>query len=93
MRLDRYMKLDLAAINALMILPKVTMVTSVPLRTTFATPIGMMYSPSGTSPLSPYIFSDSKKTTGSLSRMAAFKSPFASAGLDGVRTFNPGTCA
>ena len=35
-------------------------------------------SPSGTSPLSPYITSDSKKTTGSSSRMAAFKSPLAS---------------
>jgi hypothetical protein len=43
-----------------------------------ATPIGIIYSPSGTSPLSPYICSDSIKITGSLSRIAAFKSPLAS---------------
>ena len=77
----------------LIILPKETIVTSEPFRLISATPIGIIYSPSGTSPLSPYIFSDSKKTTGSLSRIAALRRPFASAGHEGVITFNPGTCA
>ncbi len=43
-----------------------------------ALPIGMIYSPSGTSPLSPYITSLSMNITGSSSRMAAFNKPFAS---------------
>ena len=33
------------------------------------------------------------KTTGLSSRIADFKSPFASAGVDGSATFSPGTCA
>ena len=76
-----------------MIFPKETNVTSVPSRLISATPIGIMYSPSGTIPLSPYIFSDSMNTTGSLSRIAAFNKPFASYGFEGVITFKPGTCA
>ena len=60
------------------IFPKDTIVTSVPSRFTSARPIGIVYSPSGTSPLSPYICSDSMKITGSLSRIADFKSPLAS---------------
>src|SRR5690554_7104842 len=58
-----------------MILPKETIVTSFPFLFTSANPIGIRYSPSGISPLSPYIFSDSKKTTGSSSRIADFNKP------------------
>ena len=68
-----------AALNAsLIILPKETTVTSVPFLLISATPIGSTYSPSGTSPLSPYICSDSIKITGSSSRIAAFNNPLAS---------------
>jgi len=74
-----------------MIFPNDTIVTSLPGRFISATPIGIIYSPSGISPLSPYIFSDSKKTTGSLSLMAAFNNPFASYGVEGVITLSPGT--
>ena len=78
---------------SLIIFPKDTMVTSVPSRLISATPIGMTYSPSGTSPLSPYICSLSIKITGSSSRIADFKSPFASYGLEGTMTFKPGVLA
>src|ERR1019366_6525923 len=77
----------------LIILPNDTMVTSLPSRLISATPIGIRYSPSGTSPLSAYICSLSIKITGSLSRIADFKSPFASYGVDGTMTFNPGQLA
>ena len=33
------------------------------------------------------------KTTGLSSRIAVFRSPFASAGVEGRTTFSPGTCA
>src|SRR3569832_1866409 len=69
------------------------MVTSVPLRLTSATPIGIKYSLSGTSPFIPYICSLSIKITGSLSRMALFKRPITSAGLDGTITLRPGVFA
>src|SRR5690606_19854975 len=71
-----------------MIFPKETMVTSLPSFTTLAEPSGVKYSPSGTSPLSPYICSDSIKITGSSSRIADFNKPFASAGFEGTTTFN-----
>ena len=63
---------------SLIILPKETIVTSVPSLLISATPNGIVYSPSGTSPLSPYICSDSMKITGSLSRIADFNKPLAS---------------
>ena len=75
------------------ILPKETIVTSVPSRFISATPKGIKYSPSGTSALSPYICSLSINITGSLSRIALFKSPFASFGLLGTTTFRPGQLA
>src|SRR5690606_35200818 len=46
-----------------------------------------------TSPLSPYICSLSIKITGSSSRIADFKSPLASYGLEGTTTFKPGVLA
>ena len=58
-----------------------------------ATPIGIIYSPSGISHLSPYICSLSIKITGSLSRIADFKRPLASYPFDGTITFNPGQLA
>jgi len=48
------------------------------LRTTFALPIGIKYSSSGTSPFSPYKTSHSINTTGSSSRMADFNRPLPS---------------
>ena len=75
------------------ILLKETIVTSVPSLATFALPIGIIYSPSGTSPLSPYINSLSIKTTGSSSLMADLRSPFASYGLLTDITFMPGIFA
>src|SRR5690606_7498966 len=54
---------------------------------------GMVYSSSGTSPLSPYICSDSIKITGSLSLMADLSNPLASFGLEGTTTFRPGQLA
>ena len=58
-----------------------------------ATPIGIIYSPSGISILSPYICSDSINITGSSSRIAAFNKPLASYGFDGTITFKPGVLA
>ena len=69
------------------------MVTSVPSLFISATPNGIVYSPSGTSPLSPYICSDSMKITGSLSLIAAFNNPLASYTVEGTTTFNPGVLA
>ena len=83
-----------AAANAtFMILPNDTIVTSVPGRLMSATPIGSTYSPSGTSPLSPYICSDSIKMTGSSSRIAALSRPLASYTVLGTTTFRPGQLA
>ncbi len=50
-------------------------------------------SSSGTSPFSAYSISPSKKATGSSSRIDAFSSPFASAGVPGVTIFRPGKLA
>ena len=55
--------------------------------------MGSVYSPSGTSPLSPYICSDSIKITGSSSLIADFSKPFASYGFEGTITFSPGQFA
>ena len=55
--------------------------------------MGIVYSPSGTSPLSPYICSLSMKITGSSSRIADFNKPLASYGLEGTITFKPGVFA
>src|SRR5690606_14650133 len=82
-----------AAKATLVIFPKVAMVTSVPERLMSAWPIGIRYSSAGTSPLSPYINSDSMKITGSLSRMDDFNNPFASYGFEGTPTFKPGQLA
>src|SRR5258706_209526 len=83
-----------AAFKAIfIILPKETIVTSVPVFFISATPMGITYSPSGTWPLSPYICSLSMNMTGSSSLMADFKRPFASIGFDGTITFNPGQLA
>ena len=76
-----------------MILPNDTIVTSFPGILTSAFPNGMRYSSSGTSPLSPYICSDSIKIIGSLSLIADFNNPLASYGLEGTTTFNPGQFA
>src|SRR5215510_2107195 len=67
-----------------------TIVISVPTRFTSATPKGRVYSSAGTGPLSLYIILSSKKTTGLSSRIAVFKRPFASYGVEGNTTFNPG---
>ena len=75
------------------IFPKETRVISFPERFTSATPMGRVYSPSGTSPLSPYICSDSIKITGSSSLIADFSKPFASYGFEGTITFSPGQFA
>ena len=82
-----------AASATFMILPNDTMVTSVPARLMSATPMGRMKSPSGTSPLSPYICSDSIKMTGSWSRIAALSKPLASYTVLGTITFKPGQLA
>ncbi len=68
-----------------------TIVMSSPSLFTSATPSGIVYSSSGTGPLSLYIILSSKKTTGFSSRIAVFNNPFASYGVDGITTFNPGT--
>ena len=68
-----------------------TMVMSSPSRLTSATPNGIVYSPIGTGPFSLYIILSSKKTTGFSSRIAVFNNPFASRGVEGIATFNPGT--
>ena len=69
-----------------------TTVTSDPSRFTSATPIGVTYSSSGTSSRTRlYMISLSMKTTGSLSRIALFRSPFASFAVAGAITFSPGT--
>jgi hypothetical protein len=73
---------------------RATTVQSVPSRFTSATPSGTVNSGSSdTSPLRPYMRSCSRKMTGSSSRMALFKSPFASAGVEGMTTLRPGKCA
>ena len=67
---------------------------SLPLFLTSAFPIGIVYSSSGTSPLtSRYVLLCSKKTTGSSSLMAVFNRPLASYGVEGVTTLSPGVCA
>ena len=88
-----FFKLSAAAYASLIIFPKDTIVTSEPVIFTSATPIGRMYSSSGTSPLSPYICSLSINITGSSSLIAAFKRPLASYGLEGTTTFKPGQLA
>src|SRR3954467_7291966 len=66
-----------------------TSVTSVPSRTTAASP--MVPSSPSTSPLSAYRRLCSRKSTGLSSRIAALSSPLASAGVDGQTIFSPGT--
>src|SRR5438093_12339596 len=68
-----------------------TIVMSLPTRLTSATPNGIVYSSAGTGPFSLYIILSSKNTTGLSSRMAVFKSPLASYGVEGSATFRPGT--
>ena len=51
---------------------------SEPSRTTFPTPIGTVYSSSGTTAFSRYTHWCSMKNTGLSSRMALFSSPFMS---------------
>ena len=75
------------------ILLKDTIVTSFPSLFTKHLPIGKTYSPSGTSPFSPYITSLSIKTTGSSSLIAAFNKPLASYGVLTDITFKPGILA
>ena len=79
-----------AACTVFKIFPKETMVTASPRRRILHFPMGTRNSPSGIMPLSPYIFSLSMISTGSLSRMADFNSPFASYGVNGVTTLRPG---
>ena len=55
-----------------------TTVTSVPAHLTSATPNGIRYSSSGTSPLVPQSIPSSKLITGSSSRTAVFSRPFMS---------------
>ena len=63
-------------------MPKETIVTSLPGRTTFALPIGIRKSsPFGTSKDLPYMISFSRKITGFGSRIALFSRPFASEAL------------
>ena len=66
-------------------------VTWDPERLMSPTPRGIRYSSSGTSPFIPYIISLSRKITGLLSRMAAFKRPLPSYGVEGETTLSPGT--
>src|SRR5436309_14376239 len=54
------------------------------------TPNRIVSSSAGTEPFSLYIILSSKKTTGLSSRIALFRRPFASYGVDGNTTFNPG---
>ena len=72
------------------ILPVATNVQSLPSETILALPKGTKYSSSGTSPEMVYKVLCSKKITGSSSLMAVAKRPLASAGVDGIATFNPG---
>ena len=61
---------------------------------TSAAPMGIVYSPSGTSPrTSRYVRLCSRKTVGSSSRTALLSSPLASYGVAGVTTLSPGVCA
>ena len=70
------------------------MVTSSPGRLTSATPSGITKSSSsGTGPFVAKFILSSKTTTGLSSRIAAFSSPFASAGVAGSATLSPGTWA
>ena len=74
--------------------PVATMVRSEPSRATAALPNGTSRSGSSdTGPLVPYKSLGSKKITGSSPRNADFKSPLASAGVEGMATRNPGICA
>ena len=64
---------------------------SLPSRTVRATWSGIRYSPFGTGSLNMrYSRLCSKKSTGSGSRMAARRSPFASYGVEGMTIFSPG---
>src|SRR5439155_6909737 len=63
-----------------------TMVMSSPSFLMSATPMGSVYSPSGTSPLSASMTSDSRNMTGSSQRMALLSRPLASYGVDGAMT-------
>src|SRR5438445_107569 len=67
-----------------------TIVMSLPARLMSATPNGIVYSSTGTGPLSLYIILSSKNTTGLSSRIAVFRRPLASYGVDGNTTFKPG---
>jgi hypothetical protein len=55
-----------------------------------ASPIGMRYSSSGTSPFTEYMTSLSKKMTGLSSRIADLSRPLASYGVATEITFTPG---
>ena len=71
-----------------------TMVTSLPSRAMRETPKGTVKSASsGTSPFMPYSAALSRKMTGSRPRIDVFSNPFASAGVAGATTFDPGKCA
>ena len=52
-----------------------------------------MYSSSGTGPFVANIILSSNRTTGPSSRIAAFRRPLASYGVEGSATLRPGTCA
>ena len=67
--------------------------TSRPARLTSDTPIGKVYSSSGTSPLTPYSRACSMNMTGLSDRIAVFSRPLASYGVAGITTINPGTWA
>src|SRR5215831_1029107 len=77
--------------QSLTVLDQHSKVTSVPSRLMSATPMGMVYSWSGTSPLSASMISDSRNITGSSQRMADLSSPLASYGVEGAMTISPGT--
>ena len=64
-----------------------------PERFTSDTPIGKVYSASGTSPLTPYSRECSMNMTGLSDRIAVFSRPLASYGVDGMTTSRPGTWA
>ena len=74
--------------------PYVMTLMSSPSAFTSADPIGSVYSPSGTSPLTRrYVRLCSRKTTGSSSRTALLSNPLVSYGVDGATTLSPGVCA
>ena len=70
--------------------PCATIVTSVPGRTTAATPSGTSYGSAGTSAVAPSRNLFRTKITGSSSRTDAISSPLASYALDGMTTLRPG---